>query len=497
MLLAAGANVNAASGSSCETVLMAMAGGGNAEVAKILLSAGADVNAANYDGETALIWAAYEGHAEILKILMSAGANPNAKDKDGSTALMWVQEHAEIAKVLLDGGADVNAANRWGQNGFDGGSIGRTCRSCESVVRRLANLNAKDEDGKTALDWAKEKEHSRDCPYFGRGGGERITAGIPFPRRFFTKQKGEIIMEGPIVLFMYFVGVGILIFAVAFLAFAIGFRNFAKGLLSLQEYRRKKTEFKSGNNSLSVILLTGMLLFGGVVNSPVAVASECPLCKPAKNGDIAEVKRLLDGGANPNAVSYDGFSTALMYATFFGHAEIAKILLSAGANPNAAIINGETVLILATIKGHAEIAKMLFSAGANLDLADNNGVTALMIATEKGHAEFVKVLLESGANPNAVDNDGWTALEIAEHYGHTEVISVLQNFLPSICRIEFARLMTITDDLRRLLRINRNMPFVNFRRCRKMNKRSFVFQFAVRKDRVFAQRELSARKIIA
>ncbi len=174
--------------------------------------------------------------------------------------------------------------------------------------------------------------------------------------------------------------------------------------------------------------------------SPVAVASECPLCKPAKNGDIAEVKRLLDGGANPNAVSYDGFSTALMYATFFGHAEIAKILLSAGANPNAAIINGETVLILATIKGHAEIAKMLFSAGANLDLADNNGVTALMIATEKGHAEFVKVLLESGANPNAVDNDGWTALEIAEHYGHTEVISILQNFRPSISPedIEFA-----------------------------------------------------------
>ena len=50
---------------------------------------------------------------------------------------------------------------------------------------------------------------------------------------------------------------------------------------------------------------------------------------PQKNGDVAEVKRLVAAGANPNAAE-DGGLTALYYAELKGYAEAAKVLLSAG-----------------------------------------------------------------------------------------------------------------------------------------------------------------------
>ena len=47
---------------------------GHAETLKILIDAGADVNATKEDGNTALTWAAQKGHTGIVNILKRAGA---------------------------------------------------------------------------------------------------------------------------------------------------------------------------------------------------------------------------------------------------------------------------------------------------------------------------------------------------------------------------------------------------------------------------------------
>ena len=180
----------------------------------------------------------------------------------------------------------------------------------------------------------------------------------------------------------------------------------------------------------SIILPLFAVLFAV---SPVAVADECPLCGPAENGDIAEVKRLLDSGANPNAVFYDGW-TALIIAAFYGHAEIVKILLSAGANPNAANKQGYTALISTK---NAEVVKMLIAAGANPNAVRVNGYTALIESAAYRHSEVVKILLEAGANPNAANIYGDTALFLAEGKGDAETISILQNFRPSVSPEEY------------------------------------------------------------
>ena len=64
---------------------------------------GADVNAI-WDGDTTLSGAVQTGNAELVRLLLSAGADPNRKNPDGTTALTWCG-NAEITALLLDAGA--------------------------------------------------------------------------------------------------------------------------------------------------------------------------------------------------------------------------------------------------------------------------------------------------------------------------------------------------------------------------------------------------------
>ncbi|RSL93028.1 hypothetical protein CDV31_014881 [Fusarium ambrosium] len=81
LLVAAGANVNAAGGGGYggQTALQVAAIGGHGEIIEKLLAVGADVNAASgYNGPTALQAAAGEGHGEIVEKLLATRADINA-----------------------------------------------------------------------------------------------------------------------------------------------------------------------------------------------------------------------------------------------------------------------------------------------------------------------------------------------------------------------------------------------------------------------------------
>jgi ankyrin repeat protein len=114
VLLEAGADVNAApAGYSGRTALQAAAGQGHSELVRVLLEAGADVNASE-DGHTALQAAAERGDSELVRVLLEAGTDVNAAPAcyNGRTALQAAarQGHSELVLVLLEAGADVNAA---------------------------------------------------------------------------------------------------------------------------------------------------------------------------------------------------------------------------------------------------------------------------------------------------------------------------------------------------------------------------------------------------
>src|SRR4051812_32123918 len=89
MLLAAGADVKAATRYKITPLSLACTNG-NARVVDRLLKAGADPNAVSEEGQTALMTASLTGTPDAVRLLLEAGANVNAVEPyKGQTALMW------------------------------------------------------------------------------------------------------------------------------------------------------------------------------------------------------------------------------------------------------------------------------------------------------------------------------------------------------------------------------------------------------------------------
>ena len=107
-----GADVNAAQGDGM-TALHWAGLRDDADVARMLLAAGADVNATTrLNGHTPLLLAAEEGRAVVLTPLLQAGADVNARTANGTSALMFAAGagNLEAVNTLLTHGAEVNAS---------------------------------------------------------------------------------------------------------------------------------------------------------------------------------------------------------------------------------------------------------------------------------------------------------------------------------------------------------------------------------------------------
>jgi uncharacterized protein len=92
------------------TVLMTAAERGNVEMIRLLIAAGADVNARGSDYGTALFVAIKNGHSEIVRSLMDAGAVSEAP-------LTLAAEYGQdkVVKLMLERGCDVNHRNSRGE----------------------------------------------------------------------------------------------------------------------------------------------------------------------------------------------------------------------------------------------------------------------------------------------------------------------------------------------------------------------------------------------
>jgi ankyrin repeat protein len=85
---------------------------GNADVVRRLLTAGADVEAQDADGQTALMIAARSSVIEVARLLLENGADANARERwREQTPLMWAaaQSRPAMVDLLLAHGADVTA----------------------------------------------------------------------------------------------------------------------------------------------------------------------------------------------------------------------------------------------------------------------------------------------------------------------------------------------------------------------------------------------------
>jgi len=112
----------------------------------------------------------------------------------------------------------------------------------------------------------------------------------------------------------------------------------------------------------------------------------------AKEGNLIEVKSLLDQGVSPNVPDKDGW-IAIMEASQAGQTECCQVLLDFGGDAKATLKLGEwgmTALHFAARNGHLECAKILAPASK---LAEKNfqSKTAAEVAKANGHKEIAKV----------------------------------------------------------------------------------------------------------
>lgn len=88
------------------------------------------------------------------------------------------------------------------------------------------------------------------------------------------------------------------------------------------------------------------------------------LIEACREGNIEEVKLLIEAGADVNAVDDFRFSPSLMWASYYGHTGIAKLLIDAGADINAVNKDCHTALTWAVRDKDIEMIKLLIDAGA-------------------------------------------------------------------------------------------------------------------------------------
>ena len=116
------------------------------------------------DASYRLYKAAENGNIETVKQLIENGVNVNAENKSGSFALNAAafKNNHEMIQLLINNGADINSRNR----GLDTPLICATKYSNgdKNTVKMLldagSDLDAVDEDGKTALDYALKKDQT-------------------------------------------------------------------------------------------------------------------------------------------------------------------------------------------------------------------------------------------------------------------------------------------------------------------------------------------------
>src|SRR5947209_5032432 len=84
------------------------------------------------------------------------------------------------------------------------------------------------------------------------------------------------------------------------------------------------------------------------------------LVKAVKHGDVIEVRRLLEDGADPNEGS-PGFYTPLYVAAARGNTPMVLALLQAGAKPDWHAVQ------VAAFGNHAKTVRALLASGASAD----------------------------------------------------------------------------------------------------------------------------------
>lgn len=152
---------------SGRTALMIATHANAVDAARVLIEAGADVNARDRLNDSPYLYAGAEGRLEILKMTVAAGADLASVNRYGGTALIPAAHHGypEVVRYLLTTGIDINHVNFLGWTALlEAVILGDGSPIYQEIVGLLLDAGADasigDKEGVTALDHARSQGQS-------------------------------------------------------------------------------------------------------------------------------------------------------------------------------------------------------------------------------------------------------------------------------------------------------------------------------------------------
>ncbi|KPK36438.1 MAG: hypothetical protein AMJ65_16175 [Phycisphaerae bacterium SG8_4] len=400
LLIAEGANVDTKRGdittkedekNSDDTPLYYAVDSNNMDLVRLLVEAGADVNAGSWPP---LCRAVDENNTAIAEYLIDNGADINVypvEDWGPLQETVVISNSIEMAKLLIARGGDINSK---GYPVLNSAIHEKRRDLCEFLIQRGANVNAEDKWGRVSLHYAIRNEDLDIMNILIANGAD---VDIKHTGRYtplqYTHSGGETLLQYA----------------------AIGGRTEAAKLL-LEAGANVDAKNDGGQTALHVILdLTKskytyyrlskdtvelLLAKGADVNlkdkdgrTPLHLAAE------SADGDIIEL--LLDKGARIDARDEESGSTALHRAAQSGNKNAAELLIAKGADINAKDKQGHTPLYIAVNHGY-KVAELLINKGADSGIRTESGRTLLELAQQRKQAESTVPDMIFDGDPNSI-----------------------------------------------------------------------------------------------
>jgi ankyrin repeat protein len=270
--------------------LMHAAAFGNLETVRLLLDAGADVNAHNDFDATALLWSARD--PDKARLLIERGANVNVQSRQGRTPLMIASLRrggSAIVALMLAKGAEINVKSRVGATALSLAASVGDAETIKLLLAKGADPNVADGMGVTPINWgsgARQTEALQPLIHKGVDVNNANTIPPPIQRKI-----------GP---------VNRLNVTALHKAAAFGPADIVRDLLTAGA----KVDARDSR---------------GLTPLHFAVASDFP--------SVETVRVLLQAGADSNARDTTG-ETPLDWAEKFGYPEVIAALKTAGAKRN-------------------------------------------------------------------------------------------------------------------------------------------------------------------
>jgi uncharacterized protein len=130
----------------------------------------------------------------------------------------------------------------------------------------------------------------------------------------------------------------------------------------------------------------------------------------------------------------DGAAESRLHqAAWCGDLEEVTRLVEGGADVSWRDSIGETALFGAAASGHVEVVRYLLGVGADCNIVESSiGYTPLHWAARHGNLATIKVLVEAGAAATAADHQGRFPVDVAHQYGKGAHVSYLKSIGPPV-----------------------------------------------------------------